>query len=115
MAPRARGLRLRRDRPGVHRQVRQHRPAHRRHGQDRRDLPVPSHRGLSVADVEVPFAGYLRLLVEVGDVVTSGQALAVVEAMKMEAAITAPHAGTVQSIHCPEGPATGGDLLLTRA
>lgn len=68
-----------------------------------------------MADVEVPFAGHLRLLVEVGDVVTSGQALAVVEAMKMEAAITAPHDGTVQSVAVVDGPVSGGDTLLTLA
>ena len=65
--------------------------------------------------MEVPFAGHLRLLVAVGDVVTSGQALAVVEAMKMEAAVTAPHDGTVQSVACVEGPVAGGDVLLTLA
>ncbi|KQY56109.1 hypothetical protein ASD11_16735 [Aeromicrobium sp. Root495] len=68
-----------------------------------------------MTDVEVPFAGYLRLLVEVGDVVTSGQAIAVVEAMKMEAAVSAPRAGTVQSVSVVDGPVSGGDVLLTLA
>jgi 3-methylcrotonyl-CoA carboxylase alpha subunit len=33
----------------------------------------------------------------------AGQALLVVEAMKMEHTLTAPHAGTVKALHCAPG------------
>ena len=63
--------------------------------------------------VAVPFAGFVHALVAEGDVVEAGQALATVEAMKMEAAVTAPMAGTVVRLAI-SGPqhAEGGDLLV---
>ena len=45
----------------------------------------------------------LRVLVEVGDVVEKGQALMVVEAMKMQLEISAPHAGKVLSLAVAPG------------
>lgn len=63
--------------------------------------------------VSVPFAGYVRPLVGEGDVVEPGEALAVVEAMKMEASITAAAAGIVVRLVIAEPrQAEGGDLLL---
>jgi pyruvate carboxylase len=61
----------------------------------------------------VPFAGFVHALVTEGDVVEAGQAVATIEAMKMEAAVTAPRAGTVVRLVIA-GPqqAEGGDLLL---
>jgi 3-methylcrotonyl-CoA carboxylase alpha subunit len=41
--------------------------------------------------------------VAVGDVVTVGQRLAVIEAMKMEHPLRAPHAGTVTAVRCSAG------------
>jgi pyruvate carboxylase len=63
--------------------------------------------------VAVPFAGFVHALVGAGDIVEAGQAVATVEAMKMEAAVTAPTAGTVVRlvIAAPQ-QAEGGDLLL---
>ena len=59
-----------------------------------------------------PFSGVVTLSVSEGDVVSAGQALATIEAMKMEAAITAPKAGTVQRIAVgPVAQVEGGDLL----
>ncbi len=59
-----------------------------------------------------PFSGVVTLAVSEGDVVSAGQALATIEAMKMEAAITAPKAGTVQRIAvAPVAQVEGGDLL----
>ena len=60
-----------------------------------------------------PFAGVVTLTVAAGDKVEAGQTVATIEAMKMEAAITAPGAGhraprrdlAVQQVE-------GGDLLL---
>jgi len=45
----------------------------------------------------------LKILVSVGDSVTKGKPLIILEAMKMEHQITAPHDGTVEAINCREG------------
>ena len=44
-----------------------------------------------------------KILVSVGDVVTKGAPLIILEAMKMEHQIAAPHDGKVTSINCKEG------------
>ena len=44
-----------------------------------------------------------KLLVAPGDVVAKGQALAVLEAMKMESRFEAPRAGVVAAVHVREG------------
>ena len=41
-----------------------------------------------------------------------GDTVATIEAMKMEAGITAPHAGTVERIAVTSGGVSGGDLIL---
>jgi 3-methylcrotonyl-CoA carboxylase alpha subunit len=55
----------------------------------------------------------VSFLVKAGDVVKSGQALAVMEAMKMEHTIAAPHDGVVQELLYAAGDpvAEGGELL----
>ncbi|HUP47720.1 MAG TPA: biotin/lipoyl-containing protein [Thermoanaerobaculia bacterium] len=59
------------------------------------------HRDHSMA---APMPGLiLKILVRPGDVVVKGAPLLVLEAMKMEHAIIATHAGTVASINCREG------------
>ena len=45
----------------------------------------------------------LKILVKVGDDVTKGAPLLILEAMKMEHTITAPRAGTIAAINCREG------------
>lgn len=45
----------------------------------------------------------LKILAQVGDVVTKGASLIVLEAMKMEHQIVAPHDGTVAAVNCREG------------
>ena len=45
----------------------------------------------------------VRVLVEVGQAVEAGTALVVLEAMKMEHSIRAPHAGIVKALYCSEG------------
>jgi acetyl/propionyl-CoA carboxylase alpha subunit len=45
----------------------------------------------------------LKILVAVGDEVTKGTPLLILEAMKMEHQLTAPRDGTVASINCKEG------------
>ena len=45
----------------------------------------------------------LRVSVGVGDPVTEGQELVVIEAMKMEVAVTAPRDGIVQAVNTAVG------------
>ena len=66
--------------------------------------------------VAVPFAGVVTTQVSVGDTVEAGQAVASIEAMKMEAAITSSEAGTVERLVIDgTRQAEGGDLLLVLA
>ncbi|MDF2805292.1 MAG: pyruvate carboxylase, partial [Cellulosimicrobium sp.] len=63
--------------------------------------------------VAAPFAGAVTPVVVAGDVVEAGQTVATVEAMKMEAAITTPVAGTVQRVAIGAvQQLEGGDLVL---
>ncbi|RMI35522.1 pyruvate carboxylase [Nocardia stercoris] len=63
--------------------------------------------------VAAPFAGAVTLAVAEGDVVEAGGAIGTIEAMKMEAAITAPRAGVVERIAIgPVQQVEGGDLLV---
>lgn len=67
----------------------------------------------SPSEVRTPFHGVVTLLVETGEAVEAGQVVAVLEAMKMEAPVTAPRAGTVvQTALDGSGTVAGGDLLL---
>ncbi|HTM84529.1 MAG TPA: biotin/lipoyl-containing protein, partial [Mycobacterium sp.] len=63
--------------------------------------------------VAAPFAGVVTVAVSVGDTVAAGQTIATIEAMKMEAAITAPAAGTVDRVAvAATTQVEGGDLLV---
>jgi pyruvate carboxylase len=63
--------------------------------------------------VAAPFAGVVTLQVGEGDTVEAGQPIATIEAMKMEAAITAPVAGTVKRLAIGGvQQVEGGDLLV---
>jgi pyruvate carboxylase len=66
--------------------------------------------------VAAPFQGAVTVVVEKGEEVEAGQTVATIEAMKMEAAITAPRAGTVERLAF-SGTQTvdGGDLVLVLA
>ena len=73
---------------------------------EKADRSNPHHVG-------APFAGVVSLSVGVGDEVAAGAAIGTIEAMKMEAAITAPVAGKVTRVAI--GPVTQvapGDLLI---
>jgi pyruvate carboxylase subunit B len=53
------------------------------------------------------------VLVKVGDVVKTGQAVLISEAMKMETEIQAPIAGTVSAIHVAKGDRVNpGEVLI---
>ncbi len=53
---------------------------------------------------------------KVGDEVSEGQTLVILESMKMEMPVEAPEGGTIASIDCAEGQAVNeGDPLITLA
>lgn len=63
--------------------------------------------------VAAPFQGAVTVSVAEGDQVEAGATVATIEAMKMEAAITAPSAGTVKRLaFTGTRPVEGGDLIL---
>ena len=65
--------------------------------------------------IEAPMPGtVLKINVGVGDTVSEGQALLVLEAMKMENDIAAPASGTVASVNVSNGDSVNtGDVLIT--
>ncbi|PWB96550.1 pyruvate carboxylase [Homoserinimonas hongtaonis] len=76
------------------------------HATEKADASKPGH-------VAAPFAGVVTLQVEVGAAVEAGQPVATIEAMKMEAAITASVAGVVARLAIKStSPVEGGDLLV---
>jgi pyruvate carboxylase len=78
------------------------------------DVPAAEKADRNNPDhVAAPFAGVVTVGVAVGDEVDVGQTIATIEAMKMEAAITAPKAGIVARIAVtPTAGVEGGDLLV---
>jgi pyruvate carboxylase len=78
------------------------------------DIPAAEKADRSNPDhIAAPFAGVVTVSVADGDKVDAGQTIATIEAMKMEAAITAPKAGTVSRIAVSAtAQVEGGDLLM---
>jgi pyruvate carboxylase len=63
--------------------------------------------------VAAPFSGVVTVKIGEGDRVTAGQAVASIEAMKMEAAITSPVAGVVERIAIQQTQQVeAGDLIV---
>ena len=74
--------------------------------EERPAMDVPAHITGTVWKVEV----------SVGQVVTAGEVLVILESMKMEMPIEAPEAGTVKEIRCkPSQPVNEGDVLVVLA
>jgi acetyl-CoA carboxylase biotin carboxyl carrier protein len=66
-------------------------------------MDVPAHITGTVWKVEV----------SVGQKVAAGDALVILESMKMEMPVEAPEAGTVKEIRCqPSQPVNEGDVLV---
>jgi pyruvate carboxylase len=66
--------------------------------------------------VAAPFAGVVTVGVSVGDKVKAGQTIATIEAMKMEAPITAPADATIERVAVSAtAQVEGGDLLVVLA
>jgi pyruvate carboxylase len=73
---------------------------------EKADASLPGH-------VAAPFSGVVTLQVEAGAEIEVGQAVASIEAMKMEAAITSPVAGVVERVAIPKTQQVeAGDLLV---
>jgi len=69
--------------------------------------------GDAAASLTAPMPGtVVKVLVEEGQVVEEGQLLLVLEAMKMEQPISAPHAGVVHSLPFDEGSLVPGGAVL---
>jgi pyruvate carboxylase len=63
--------------------------------------------------ISAPFAGVVTVDLAPGDDVAAGQTIATIEAMKMEAAITAPKSGVVERVAVAStAQVEGGDLLM---
>lgn len=78
------------------------------------DVPVTEKADrTNQGHVAAPFAGVVTLAVEEGDEVEAGVTVATIEAMKMEAAITAPKSGRVSRLAINRiQQVEGGDLLV---
>lgn len=78
------------------------------------EVPAAEKADRNNADhIAAPFAGVVTVGVAEGDSVDAGQTIATIEAMKMEAAITAPKAGTVARVAvAATAQVEGGDLLV---
>jgi pyruvate carboxylase len=78
------------------------------------DVPVAEKADRTNPDhVAAPFAGVVTVNVAADELVAAGQTIATIEAMKMEAAITAPKAGTVARVAVSAtAQVEGGDLLV---
>ncbi len=63
--------------------------------------------------VTAPFAGVVTLAVAPGDTVAAGVVVATIEAMKLEAGLTAPCSGTIATVAVrPDQQVEGGDVLV---
>lgn len=67
-----------------------------------------------MSDVEAHITGTVWTIeVAVGDAVTEGDTVVVLESMKMELPVEAEHEGTVAEIRCEEGQSVAeGDTLV---
>jgi biotin carboxyl carrier protein len=78
-------------------------PPRRRHGQEDRTNITASMPGKVI-----------RVLVNASDAVTAGQGVVVLEAMKMQNEVKAPHAGRVAAVRAIAGATVAaGDVLMT--
>lgn len=68
-----------------------------------------SHQGGLTAPMN---GSIVRVLVEAGQSVEAGAQLVVLEAMKMEHSIRAPHAGVIKALYCQEGEMVGEGSAL---
>jgi biotin carboxyl carrier protein len=73
-----------------------------------------AREGTGSGIVIAPMPGQVRaVLVQEGDAVTAGQPLALLEAMKMELKVSAPHDGIVSKIYVTQGQSVEREQILT--
>lgn len=79
--------------------------------------PAPAAAPAGGTSVQAPMPGtILSVKVNVGDTVTEGQVLCILEAMKMENEIMAPKAGKVVAVSVSQGSSVNsGDALVSIA
>ncbi len=81
----------------------------------RRRSPGPAREATGGNQVAAPMPGRIVLVKAApGDVVAEGQELLVMEAMKMELALKAPRAGTIEYIGAAVGDFVEADAVLVR-
>lgn len=75
---------------------------------------APPNRSVAAGGVTSPMSGTVKsVLVQAGDSVEEGQALMLLDAMKMEVPVSAPIAGVVKSVAANEGQSVQeGQILL---
>lgn len=76
--------------------------------------PSPTRAAAGASTVDAPLPGLvLDVKVSAGDVVTEGQILVILEAMKMENEIVASQDGVVESVNVAKGDnVSSGDVLV---
>jgi acetyl-CoA/propionyl-CoA carboxylase biotin carboxyl carrier protein len=89
-------------------------PAPRRRAAPRPRPGAGAGSGGGTGTISAPMQGTIvKVLVSVGDAVEAGQAVLVLEAMKMENHINAETSGTVREVRVQEGDTVGtGDVLV---
>lgn len=90
------------------------RPVHTRDRSIEADAPAQEKADhMRAGHVAAPFGGVVTVAVSAGDQVEAGEAVATIEAMKMEASITTPVAGKVERVAIPDiRQVEAGDLVL---
>jgi acetyl-CoA carboxylase biotin carboxyl carrier protein len=76
--------------------------------------PTPDRRTPKLTDIEAHITGTVwKIEVEVGDAVEEGDAVVILESMKMEMPVEAEDPGVVTEILCAEGQSVSeGDTLV---
>ena len=76
--------------------------------------PPPDQRTPKLTDIEAHITGTVwKIEVEVGDTVEEGDAVVILESMKMEMPVEAEDPGVVAEIRCTEGQSVSeGDTLV---
>jgi acetyl-CoA carboxylase biotin carboxyl carrier protein len=66
-----------------------------------------------VSEIKAPMAGkIIDIKVKVGDTVSEGDEVVILEAMKMELPVVAEVSGTVKAVNCNKGQGVEGDAVL---
>ena len=66
-----------------------------------------------MSEIKAPMAGkIIDIKVNVGDTVTEGDEVVILEAMKMELPVVAEVSGTVKEIRCTKGGGVEGEAVL---